>query len=119
MNDGLDVLQKSSTPYKTLPDIDPKITIKRFKILNSVLIKLGSRILKLNETARGSMWQSLYRGKPTEIDYLNGEIVNLANKNNLEAPINKKLVQLIKEAEKTGNTKSFEPSKLREILNIK
>ena len=118
MKEGLYILEKSETPLKTLPDIDPKVTIKRLKILNSVLLKIGSRILKLNETARGSMWQSLNRGKPTEVDYINGEIVNLAKKNNLEAPINKKLVELIKEAEKTNITKSYEPSKLKEILNI-
>lgn len=118
MKEGLSVLQKSGIPYKTLPDIDPKVTIRRLKILNSVLLKIGSRILKLNETARASMWQSLYRGRPTEIDYINGEIVNLAKKHNLEAPINKKLVELVKEAEKANKTKSFEASKLKEILNI-
>jgi len=118
MKEGLDILQKSKIPYKTLPDIDPKITIRRLTILNSVFLKFGSRILKLNETARGSMWQSLYRGRPTEIDYINGEIVNHANKHNLKAPINKKLIELVKEAEKTNNTKSYEPSKLKEILNI-
>ncbi|MGF3555108.1 MAG: 2-dehydropantoate 2-reductase, partial [Thermoplasmatota archaeon] len=119
MEEGLHILQKSNIPYKILPDIDPKITIRRLKLLNSTLLKFGSRILKLDETARGSIWQSLNRGKPTEIDYINGEIVNLAKKNNLDAPINKKLVELVKEAEKTNKTKSFEPSKLREILNIK
>jgi len=118
MKEGLNILQKSKTPYKTLPDIDPKITIRRLTILNSVLLKLGSRILKLNANARGSMWQSLSRGRPTEIDYINGEIVNLAKKHNLESPINKKLVELVKEAEETNNTKSYEPSKLKEILNI-
>ncbi len=118
MKEGLNILQKSKTPYNTLPDIDPKITIRRLTILNSVLLKLGSRILKLNANARGSMWQSLYRGRPTEIDYINGEIVNLAKKYNLESPINKKLVDLVKEAEKTSNTKSYDPLKLKEILNI-
>lgn len=118
MKEGLNILQKSKTPYKTLPDIDPKVTIRRLTILNSVLLKLGSRILKLNANARGSMWQSLYRKRQTEIDYINGEIVNLAKKHNLESPINKKLVELVKEAEETSNTKSYEPSKLKEILDI-
>lgn len=118
MNEGLNVLKHSDIKYKTLPDIDPKITIKRLKILNSTFLKIGSRLMKLNETARGSIWQSLNRGKPTEIDYINGEIVNLAKKHNLEAPINKKLVELVKQAEKTKKKKSYEPSKLREILKI-
>ena len=118
MKEGLDILQKSKIPYKTLPDIDPKITIRRLKILNSILLKFGSRILKLNKTARSSMWQSLYRGRPTEIDYINGEIIDLAKNHDLKAPINKKLVELIKEAEKNNKINSFEPAKLKEILNI-
>ncbi len=118
MKEGLDILQKSKIPYKTLPDIDPKITIRRLKILNSVLLKFGSKILKLNKTARSSMWQSLYRGRPTEIDYINGEIIDLAKNHDLKAPINKKLVELIKEAEKNNKTNSYEPTKLKEILKI-
>ncbi|OGS39849.1 MAG: hypothetical protein A3K77_04995 [Euryarchaeota archaeon RBG_13_31_8] len=74
--------------------------------------------MKLNETARSSMWQSLQRGRPTEIDFINGEIVELAKKHNLEAPINEKLIKLIKKAEK-NKTISYEPSKLKEILDIK
>jgi len=118
MKEGLSILEKSNIPYKTLPDIDPKVTIRRFKILNSTLLKFGSRILKLNETARSSMWQSLNRGRPTEINFINGEIVELAKKHNLEAPINKKLVESIKEAEKKHLTKSFEPPELKKFLGI-
>jgi 2-dehydropantoate 2-reductase len=117
MSEGLCVIEKAKIAYKSLPDIDPKITIKRLKILNPLLLKIGARILKLNETARSSMWQSLERGRPTEIDYINGEIVELAKKHNIEAPINEKLVKLVKEAEK-NKTKSYEPGRLKEILNI-
>ena len=118
MKEGLDILKKLKIPYKTLPDIDPKITIRRLTILNSVLLKFGSRILKLDETARSSMWQSIYRKRPTEIGYINGEIVDLAKKNDLKAPINTKLVELVKDVEKTNKIKGYEPLKLREILNI-
>lgn len=37
-----------------------------------------------------STLQSIKRGKNTEIDYLNGEIVRLGEKNNIMTPINKK-----------------------------
>jgi 2-dehydropantoate 2-reductase len=118
MKEGLSVLQQSGISYKTLPDIDPKITIRRLTILNSTLLRLGSRILKLNEIARTSMWQSLSRGKVTEIDYINGEIVTLALKHNLTAPINTKLVELVKRAEKKQLAKSCSPSELKDILKI-
>jgi len=118
MKEGIYVLEQSGISFKTLPNIDPRRIIRRLSLFNSTLLKIGSRIMGLKENARNSMWQSLSRGKSTEIDYINGEIVNLARKNNLNAPINTMLVELVKEAEKTHATKSYEPSELKELLKI-
>ena len=118
MKEGLSVLDKSGITYETLPDIDPKKTISRLEVLNSALLRRGSQILKLNENARNSMWQSISRGRPTEIDYLNGEIVNLAIENNLNAPINTKLVELIKKAEKDSFKNKYSPKELRKLLKF-
>ena len=117
MKEGLYILEKSGISIETLPDMDPKKIIKRLSSYNSIFLRIGSKILKL-KNARTSMWQSLSRGKSTEIDYINGEIVSLARKNNLKAPINEKLVELLKEAENKHSIKSFEPSELKKLLNI-
>ena len=117
MKEGMYVLEKSGISIKTHPDMDPKKIINRLSYYNSIILKIGSKIMRL-QNARTSMWQSLSRGKRTEIDYINGEIVNLARKNNLKAPINEKLVEKVKEAEKKHLTRSYEPSKLKELLNI-
>lgn len=118
MKEGINVVEKSGISLKTLPDIDPRKTIRRLSLFNSTMLNIGSRLLKIKGNARASMWQSLSRGKPTEIDFINGEIVNLAMMNNLKAPINTKLVELVKKAEKTHSTKSFESSELKQLLNI-
>lgn len=118
MKEGLYVLEKSGIILKTLPDFAHRKIIRRLSLYNSTLLKIGVRLMKIKGNARTSMWQSLSRGKPTEIDYINGEIVTLARKKNLKAPINTKLVELVKEAEKTHTTKSFEPSELKKLLNI-
>ena len=39
----------------------------------------------------GSTWQSLARGTPVEVDYLNGEIVLLARLHGVAAPVNELL----------------------------
>jgi 2-dehydropantoate 2-reductase len=44
---------------------------------------------------RLSTWQSVARGASSEIDYLNGEIVLLARKNGLLAPLNRRLQELL------------------------
>jgi 2-dehydropantoate 2-reductase len=49
---------------------------------------------------KSSSLQSLERGKPTEIDFLNGYIVAEGEKFAVPTPVNKKIVQLIKEIEK-------------------
>lgn len=43
--------------------------------------------------------QDLMRGKPTEIDFLNGEIVSRAEKHGLDVPVNRTLTLLVKSAE--------------------
>jgi len=50
----------------------------------------------------GSILQSIKRGRLSEIDYINGEFVNLARENGMEAPLNEKLVELVHQVEATG-----------------
>ena len=118
MKEGIYVTEHSGISIKPLPNMDPRRIIRRLSLFNSTFLKIGIRMMKLSGNARTSMWQSLFRGKPTEINYINGEIVYIAKKNNLKAPINKKLVELIKEAEKTHDSISYEPFELRKLLEI-
>jgi 2-dehydropantoate 2-reductase len=48
---------------------------------------------------KSSSLQSLERGKPSEIDYLNGYIVRSAEKHCIEVPVNKAVVRIIHEIE--------------------
>lgn len=43
-----------------------------------------------------SMYQDIMKGKPTEIDFLNGKVVELGKKHRIPTPINETLVCLIK-----------------------
>ncbi|MDI6690514.1 MAG: 2-dehydropantoate 2-reductase [Candidatus Bathyarchaeota archaeon] len=43
-----------------------------------------------------SMYQDILKGKKTEIDFLNGKIVELGRKNGIPTPVNEALVSLIK-----------------------
>jgi 2-dehydropantoate 2-reductase len=49
-----------------------------------------------------SMRQDLMRGRVTEIDYLNGAIVALGARHDLECPVNDALVRIIKGLETTS-----------------
>ena len=56
----------------------------------------------------GSILQSIMRGKLSEIDYINGEFVRLAEENNLQAPLNKILVEMVHQVEASGRFLSKE-----------
>lgn len=64
------------------------------------IVRLVTRAqMRVDSQARSSMWEDLTKGRPTEVDHLNGEIVALARRNGLEAPINRRIVSLVHEAE--------------------
>ena len=56
-------------------------------------------MLAIDPLARSSMQDDLSAGKHTEIDWINGEVIRLAEQLGKTAPINSKLVTLIKNAE--------------------
>ncbi|MBK7584398.1 MAG: 2-dehydropantoate 2-reductase [Myxococcales bacterium] len=58
--------------------------------------------MRVDAEARSSMWEDLTRGRPTEVDWLNGEIVRLADKSGVSAPLNRRLVELVHDAERAG-----------------
>lgn len=71
--------------------------------LPTPIVRLVTRAqLKVDPAARSSMWQDLAAGRATEVDYLNGEIVALAEQAGVPAPINRRIVALIHDAERAG-----------------
>lgn len=49
------------------------------------------------------MWEDFQGARPTEIDYLQGEIVDLAEKLKVPGPLNRRVLDLVKQAEKAQN----------------
>jgi 2-dehydropantoate 2-reductase len=60
------------------------------------------RTMKIDPEARSSMWQDLKQGRKTEIDYLQGAIIALAEQNSIDVPLSRRIVALINEAEAAG-----------------
>src|SRR5436190_15465196 len=57
------------------------------------------RTMKVDPEARSSMWEDLQRGRRTEIDYLQGVITEIAGRRGLDAPLSRRIVELIRKAE--------------------
>ncbi|HEX4737564.1 MAG TPA: 2-dehydropantoate 2-reductase [Allosphingosinicella sp.] len=67
---------------------------------------------KIDAKARSSMADDLAAGRPTEIDYLNGEVVELGKKVSVPTPINEAIVSLIRQRE-LGVEHLWSPAELR------
>ena len=63
---------------------------------------VASAQVKVDPEARSSMWEDLSRGRKTEVDHLNGEIVRLAEATGLRAPLNAKIVAMVHDVEERG-----------------
>lgn len=72
------------------------------RLPHAMFTRLGKAVITIDPTARSSMWDDLERGRLTEVDYIQGEIVALAEKQGKQAPINRELVRLIHAAEQGG-----------------
>jgi 2-dehydropantoate 2-reductase len=72
------------------------------------------RTLKIDPQARSSMWEDLQRRRRTEIDYLQGVIVEIADRHGLPAPLSRRIVALVKSAEASGQgSPGLSPEQIR------
>jgi 2-dehydropantoate 2-reductase len=82
------------------------IPVRLFPIIlrmPTALVKVVARAqLRIDPEARSSMWEDLSRGRLTEVDELNGEIVRIAEQCGAEAPLNRRIVELVHEVERGG-----------------
>jgi 2-dehydropantoate 2-reductase len=64
-------------------------------LFNSVFF----RMWKVDPKARSSMADDLANGRKTEVDYLNGELVRLAERLRMDAPVSRAIADLVHKAE--------------------
>jgi 2-dehydropantoate 2-reductase len=74
---------------------------------------LGST-MRIDAQARSSMWEDLQRRRRTEIDYLQGVIIAIAERRGLHVPLSRRVLALIKHAEAAGEgSPGLSPEQIR------
>ncbi len=112
LREALNIVEKAEIKLEALPGIP----LTFFKLMIKLPTPLAAFFLGRALTAKEngeiitSTLQSLRRGKKTEIDFLNGEIVKLGNEIGISSPYNSKVVELIHKIEK--NNSFFSPERL-------
>lgn len=103
MAEGLAALKAAGiTPVSATP-IPMRWSPALLRLPDAIFKAILGRTMKIDPEARSSMWQDLKQGRRTEIDYLQGAVIALAERNNVSVPLMRRIVALIKEAETAGN----------------
>lgn len=92
--EGIDPVSTTPLPASLTPFI--------LKLPDALFQRIAASMVKIDPTARSSMWEDLQRGRRTEIDHLQGLIVRLAERHGLSAPLSARILGLIRDAEQTG-----------------
>ena len=104
LREGVGIIDQANIELVSLPDF-PKERVygltqmpieQAAGIMNKTLTSLSK------EPLYGSILQSVMRGKPSEIDFINGEIAHLAAHFKMPPTLNAKIVDMVHEVERTG-----------------
>jgi 2-dehydropantoate 2-reductase len=97
--EALDVFRHGRFPVAKLTPVPPSWLPSVLQLPDAIFSRVASRMLAIDPIARSSTWDDLQAGRLTEVDYINGEVVRLAQTQGRQAPINAKLCELIHAAE--------------------
>jgi 2-dehydropantoate 2-reductase len=71
------------------------------------LLPVYRRIWANHTATRASMLQDIEKGRPCEIDYINGHVCATGRARGIATPVNDHVVKLVKQAEKAGKAPDF------------
>jgi len=102
LDEALDVLEQAGVQPAKFHGVPLRIMSFIMRLPTPIVRVVIRAQLRVDPEARVSMWTDFERGRLTEVDFLNGEIVRLAHEHGTEAPLNRRIVELVHEAERAG-----------------
>jgi 2-dehydropantoate 2-reductase len=121
MLEGLRVAKRAGIRLESLPDT-PAALINLIDWLPlrfaAMVAAAKARRMETQWPLLGSTLQSLRRKRPTEIDYLNGEVVRLGRELGVATPLNAVLVEMVHQVERTGQFWAVDalPNKVTKVM---
>ena len=102
IDEALTVLRAAGIRPARIAGVRPQLLSVLLRLPDVVFKRVAAALLKIDPEARSSMWQDLQAGRLTEVDYLNGAIVRLAESLTRDAPANRRITALVHAAEQDG-----------------
>lgn len=100
--EALALLKQAGIVPARLTPLPPHWLPSLLRLPDLLFSVLARRMLAIDPLARSSMADDLAAGRPTEIDWLNGEVVRLAERLGARAPVNERLCALMRAAESSA-----------------
>lgn len=97
--EALTVLKAANIRPAKVARIGPNLLPPLLRLPDALFSRIAATMLRIDPEARSSMWEDLQAGRRTEIDYLNGAVLRLAESLGLDAPANRRIVALVRAAE--------------------
>ncbi len=118
LKEGVEVVKKANIELVSLP----RFSVDRIYGMVSMPEEQAAEIIHKmlttlsKEPLYGSILQSIMRGRRSEIDFINGEAVQLSHQMRMEAPLNEKAVDLVHQVERDGKYLTIE--KVKKEFNL-
>jgi 2-dehydropantoate 2-reductase len=113
--EALDLLSAARMPIAKLTVLPATWIARLLTVPNAVFKRVAGRVVAIDPDARSSMYDDLDAKRTTEVDYIQGEVVALAERLGRKAPVNAALIRLIRDAERGGRHDFTGSELLREI----
>ena len=97
--EALAVLKAGGVKPARIERVAPGMVPRILRLPDWLFRRVAQRMLAIDPQARSSMWEDLYRRRPTEIDYLQGAVLALAREHRVPAPLTERIIALVREAE--------------------
>ncbi len=104
--EALGLLATKGQAVAKLTPLPPAWMPRALELPDAVFRVLAKKMIAIDPHARSSMWDDFEAKRATEIEYLQGEVVQLADSLGAAAPVNRALVGLVRAAE-TGGRRTF------------
>jgi 2-dehydropantoate 2-reductase len=102
MAEGLAAIKAEGIKPVSPTPIPPAWMPPLLRLPDAIFGVLLGRTMQIDPQARSSMWEDLQRGRRTEIDYLQGVVTAISDRHGLKAPLSRRIVELIRQAEASG-----------------
>jgi len=105
LKEGITVIEAAGVHIEPLPDFNEN-SLKALLAapMDEAAVRFGEIIVNMSKIpCQGPVLGSIEQGELTEIDYINGEVANIARELGYPTPLNSLMARLVHQVEKTGS----------------